>query len=76
MTYKKPTIEDLRNAPIYAGGCGDYSSSCGNAVHRKTDKPSACGDYSSSCGRQVHRSSGNANCGDFSSSCGQKVHRS
>ena len=73
MTYVKPTIQDLREEPIYAGACGDYSSGCGNAVH-KSNK-SACGDYSSSCYKQVHKSSGNAACGDFSSSCGQKVHK-
>jgi len=74
MTYVKPTIEDLRSEPIYSGACGDYSSSCGNAVHKSGAK-GACGDYSSSCYKQVHKSSGNAACGDFSSSCGQKVHK-
>ena len=55
MDYKKPTIEDLRSEPVYAGGCGDYSSSCGNAVHKSSGN-SACGDFSSSCGQKVHKS--------------------
>ena len=63
MTYSKPTIEDLRTEPVYAGGCGDFSSSCGNAVH-KSGATGACGDYDSSCYKQVHKRSGNAGCGD------------
>ena len=54
MTYVKPTIEDLRSEPIYAGACGDYSSSCGNSVHKSGN--AKCGDFSSGCGDKVHKS--------------------
>ncbi len=73
MTYKKPTIEDLRDEPIFAGGCGSFDAGCGNSVH-KSGK-SACGDYDAGCYKQVHKKSGNAGCGDFDASCGQKVHQ-
>ena len=73
MNYVKPTVGVETKQPVFAGACGDFSSSCGNAVHTR-GAHGACGDYSSSCGRQVHNRGANGACGDYSSSCGQKVH--
>jgi hypothetical protein len=53
MTYKKPSVEEIREEPVFAGACGSYSSSCGQQVHKRTN--TACGSYSSSCGRKVHK---------------------
>ena len=55
MTYRKPTIEDLRDEPIYAGACGDYSSGCYQQVHKSSGN-AKCGDFSSGCGDKVHKS--------------------
>jgi hypothetical protein len=74
MTYKKVEINVYEEKPVFAGACGDFSSSCGASVHKK-GATGACGDYSSSCYAQVHKNSGNAGCGDFSSSCGAKAHK-
>ncbi len=52
--YKKPSVEDIREEPVFAGGCGDYSSSCYKMVHKRSGN-SACGDFSSSCGQKVHK---------------------
>ena len=77
IKYEKPIViqnEENEDEAVFAGGCGDYSSSCGAAVHKK-GATGACGDYSSSCAAAVHKKSGNSSCGDFSSSCGHKVHK-
>jgi len=73
MTYVKPSVEEIREEPVFAGACGSYSSSCGGSVHKRGAR-GGCGDYSSSCGRQVHKRTNTA-CGSYSSSCGRKVHK-
>ena len=73
MAYKKVEINIYETKPVFAGACGDYSSSCGSSVHQR-DAHGACGDYSSSCGSSVHQRDAYGACGDYSSSCGRKVH--